>query len=93
MNQDPQNDRIINGLLKANIDLTTPAQVQSRLAQDILLVADARRSGSDDLWPGIWFLASILEREFTGTVFIKAGLKNLSVNSDGLSPADHRCSA
>lgn len=75
MNQDPQNDRIINGLLKANIDLTTPAQVQSRLAQDILLVADARRSGSDDLWPGIWFLASILEREFTGTVFIKAGLK------------------
>lgn len=75
MNKEPQNDRIINGLLKANIDLSTPEQVQERLAQDILLVAAPERSGSNDMWPGIWFLASILEREFTGTVFIKAGLE------------------
>jgi hypothetical protein len=74
MNLEPQNDRIINGLLKADITLTTPEQVQARLAQNILLVADSERSGSADLWPGIWFLASILEREFTGTIYIKAGL-------------------
>src|ERR1035437_8532095 len=69
-----QNDRVINGLLKADIGLSTPDQIKARLARDMLLVVDPRRSGVTDLWPAIWFLASIIEREFTGTVFIKAGL-------------------
>ena len=74
MKLEPQNDRIINGLLKADIALSTPEQIQTRLAQDILIVADPQRSEITDLWPAIWFLASIIEREFTGKVFIKAGL-------------------
>ena len=74
MNSEPQNDRIINGLLKADIALSTPEQIKKRLEKDILIVADSRRSIVTDLWPAIWFLASIIEREFTGKVFIKAGL-------------------
>jgi hypothetical protein len=74
MTIEPENDRVINGLLKADIGLSTPDQIKARLAQNMLLVVAPQRSGVTDLWPAIWFLASIIEREFTGKVFIKAGL-------------------
>ena len=74
MSHELHNDRIINGLLKAEIGLADPIAIQKRLTQDVLLIVSARRSTRDDLWPCIWFLASILEREFTGHVFIKCDL-------------------
>lgn len=68
------NDRIVNGLLKADIGMCSPEQALSRLSQDVLIKVDPTRSGSDDLWPCIWALASILERQFYGTIYIDAGL-------------------
>lgn len=41
------------------------------------------RSRREDLWPCVWFLASILERQFFGTIFIDADLA-----SPPSSPAD-----
>jgi hypothetical protein len=72
---EPQNDRVINGLLKADIGLLTPEAVEHRLAQNVIIQADPRRASAGDLWPAIWFLAAVLERQFTGTVIIDAGLK------------------
>ena len=69
-----QNDRIINGLLKADIGLLTPEAVELRLAQKIVIQADPQRATADDLWPAIWFLAAVLERQFTGDVLIDVGL-------------------
>lgn len=74
MSRELHNDRIINGLLKAEIGLADPVDIQTRLAQDVLLVVGSGRSASHDLWPCIWFLASVLEREFNGHVFIKCDL-------------------
>ncbi len=72
---EPQNDRVVNGLLKADIGLLTPEAVELRLAQDIVIRADPERASADDLWPAIWFLAAVLERQFTGTILIDAGLR------------------
>ena len=83
MTLEPQNDRLVNGLLKADVGLQTPEQVQARLSQNLLIRVDPSRSGSDDLWPCVWFLASILERQFFGTIFISAGR-----TSPLLSPTD-----
>jgi len=83
MTIEPQNDRIVNGLLKADIGLQTPEQVQARLSQNVLIKVDPSRSRTEDLWPCVWFLASILERQFFGSVFINAGL-----TSPLPSPAD-----
>jgi hypothetical protein len=76
MTFEPQNDRIVNGLLKADIGLQTPEEVEKRLSQDVLIRVDPSRSGSEDLWPCIWFLASILERQFFGQIFISANLRS-----------------
>src|ERR1022692_4105626 len=71
-----QNDRVINGLLKADIGLLTTEAAGLRLAQNTIVQADPRRASADDLWPAIWFLAAVLERQFTGTVTIDAGLRD-----------------
>lgn len=83
MNLELQNDRIVNGLLKADVGLQTPEQVRARLSRNVLIKIDPSRSGTDDLWPCVWFLASILERQFFGTIFISAGIM-----SPLLSPAN-----
>src|SRR5437879_636413 len=70
---EPQNDRIINGLLKADIGLLTSDAVQARLSQDVAIHVDQRRS-AHDLWPCVWFLAAVLERQFSGRILINAGL-------------------
>lgn len=74
MTTELHNDRIINGLLKAGLGLRTPGDLAARLGTDVLLVAPPERA-KEDLWPAVWCLASILERQFTGKVFVKAGLK------------------
>ena len=61
-----QEDRIINGLLKADIGFLAPEAVRERLSQDVVISVDPKRAVSDDLWPCIWLLAAALERQFTG---------------------------
>jgi hypothetical protein len=68
-------NRIVNGLLKADIGLLTPEGVAQRLSRDVIIRVDPSRSTERDLWPCLWFLASILERQFFGRVFISAGLE------------------
>ena len=69
-----QHDRIINGLLKADIGLVTPEKVGARLAQDVAIYVGQNRADARDLWPCVWFLAAVLERQFTGRVLISAGM-------------------
>lgn len=68
-------DRIINGLLKANT-IDVPEEAAELLARDILIVAPPDRATEDDLWPAIWSLAAVLERQFTGNIDIMAGLSH-----------------
>lgn len=66
-------DRIINGLLKANT-IAVPEEATELLARDIVIVTPPERATEDDLWPAIWCLAAALERQFTGTISVMAGL-------------------
>jgi len=65
-------DRVINGILKSGLDLSTPAQVRSRLNRDFNVVVDSQRL--EELWPCVWSLASVLQRQFGGAIYINAGL-------------------
>lgn len=65
--------RIVNGLLKAQA-AEAPEDIVRLLLRDIEIVADPRRAKEDDLWPAIWALAAVLERQFFGRVYIRAGL-------------------
>jgi hypothetical protein len=67
-------NRIINGLLKSKVrlELSTPEQVQSLLQLDIEVTVDPARC--EELWPCVWALASVLERQFSGSIYINCGL-------------------
>ena len=69
-------NRIINGLLKADIGILSPEDVQARLSADVLVVCPPERSSRRDLWPCIWLLASVLQRQFTGRVLLDVGLSD-----------------
>lgn len=68
-------NRIINGLLKSKT-IDVPEQATELLARNIVIVAPPDRATEDDLWPAIWCLAAVLERQFTGTIDIMAGLSH-----------------
>lgn len=68
-------DRIINGILKARGAEHTPESIRTALDVDVEIVVDERRAGVGDLWPAVWALASVLERQLTGRVFIRCGLR------------------
>src|SRR5262249_47191607 len=67
-------NRIINGVLKTGV-MVEPQVVKTALASDFAIVAPPERANSSDLWPCIWALAAVLERQFTGTVSIDCGLE------------------
>src|SRR6266540_576473 len=66
-------NRIINGVLKSDV-VREPEEARALLSQDIEIVAHGGRATQDDLWPCIWALASVLQRQFSGKVFIRVGL-------------------
>jgi len=68
-------DRIINGLLKSNT-VDAPEKATQLLARDVAILAPRNRATEDDLWPAIWCLAAALERQFSGTIHIIAGLSH-----------------
>lgn len=80
------NDRIINGILKADIDAVTPEELDHRLATDVSIIVDPSRATTKDLWPCVWFLASALERQFTGRILIHAGLDRMPAAPVALGP-------
>lgn len=68
-------NRVINGLLKGFGESTSPEELKELLTQDIEIVAPTHRATEHDLWPAIWTLASVLERQMFGQVYIRCGLK------------------
>src|SRR6266508_825415 len=66
-------NRIINGVLKSDV-VREPEEARALLSQDIEIVAHGGRATQDDLWPCIWALASVLQRQFSGKIFIRVGL-------------------
>lgn len=81
-------DRVANGLAKAGGGLKTQEQIESELAQDVIIYADPSRATPDDLWPAVWALAATLSRQFSGRVFVRAGLDG---PLDAPGPLSARC--
>src|ERR1017187_7033024 len=78
-------NRVINGLLKAQFAVV-PEQAEKMLACDVEIVVPLQRSSSDDLWPAIWALATVLHRQFTGSVYIRSGLLDSLTMPELLGP-------
>jgi len=78
-------DRIMNGLLKANPQLGIE-EAESLLNCDWQIVAPAHRAYEEDLWPAIWALAAVLVRQFSGKIFIQAGLAEFAAMPVHLGP-------
>ena len=66
-------NRIVNGLLKAAA-VDDPEQAADLLSRDIEIIVNPGRATDDDLWPCIWSVAAVLERQFSGNIYIRAGL-------------------
>ena len=67
-------ERLVNGLLKGFRGSLSPGEVRAMLSQDVEIVAPHSRARLQDLWPAIWALASVLERQLFGRVFIRCGI-------------------
>src|SRR5262245_56927458 len=67
-------DRILNGLAKGFGGSLSPEQIAARLNRDVVIRCDPARCTSYDLWPAVWALASVLERQITGWIHIDAGI-------------------
>lgn len=80
------NDRLANGLLKGFGGIATPDLVRTWLSQDVEIVAPPERCISSDLWPAIWALAAILERQLYGHVYVRCGLKGALPAPSRLGP-------
>jgi hypothetical protein len=71
--------RIIKGLLTELPTVGDPDAAARLLARDVQIVVDEARLTPTDLWPALWSLASALERQFTGRIFIRSlGASHLS---------------
>lgn len=69
-------NRTINGLLKGFKGEKTPAALTKLLTRDVEIVVPPERAVFDDLWPAIWALAAVLERQLFGHVYIRCGLSS-----------------
>lgn len=67
--------RVLNGVLKAYGGRYSPEQMADRLACDILITTPQARATENDLWPCIWSLAAALVRQFSGRIYVRAGLQ------------------
>jgi hypothetical protein len=68
-------DRIINGLVKGHEGTRSPQEIAARLARTVVVRCASGRCAVDDLWPAVWALASVLERQITGTIHIDTGIR------------------
>jgi hypothetical protein len=67
-------NRTINGLLKGFRGAKSPEEFMARLSCDVEIVAHVDRATLEDLWPAIWALAAVLERQLFGHIYIRCGL-------------------
>jgi len=81
-------NRIINGLLKAEA-VDDPERAVDLLARDFEIIAEPARATEDDLWPALWALAAVLERQFSGHIVITAGLERPLRQPATLGPRCH----
>lgn len=65
--------RVVNGVLKSDLASDADAAL-GMLGRDIELTVSPSRATEADLWPAIWALCNALERQFTGRIYINAGL-------------------
>jgi hypothetical protein len=82
-------ERLVNGLLKGFGGKLSPAQLRQLLTQDVEIVAPPARAQVSDLWPAIWALAAVLERQLCGNVLIRCGLDNPLPAPSRLGPRCH----
>lgn len=80
--------RVINGLMREVDTVRDPAQAEKLLSIDSVIDVPTHRA-SDDLWPAVWALASVLLRQFSGAVHINCDLPELPASPADLGP---RCS-
>lgn len=78
--------RVLNGVLKAYDGECYPEHIANRLACDILISAPPSRATENDLWPCIWALAAALVRQFTGRIYVRAGLQGPLAQPSALGP-------
>jgi hypothetical protein len=64
-------NRIINGILKADNVALNPDDVANHLSSDIQIIVDNGRMTSEDLWACVWSLAKVLEKQFLGKIYIR----------------------
>jgi hypothetical protein len=67
-------NRIINGFLKGFQGEVPPETLKALLSRDVEIVAPTQRATAEDLWPAIWTLAAVLERQLFGRVYVRCGL-------------------
>ncbi|HRH45283.1 MAG TPA: hypothetical protein PKY82_26830 [Pyrinomonadaceae bacterium] len=63
-------NRVINGILKADQVTLTPEIVFERLSSNIQIIVDDERLNCDDLWPCVWALTKVLEKQFFGEIYV-----------------------
>jgi hypothetical protein len=85
-------DRVINGILKADL-AASAEEVATRLEQDVAIHVPYERANGGDLSPAIWFLAAVLERQFTGRILIDAGIDGALSGPIALSSRCHLVSS
>src|SRR5882672_5469752 len=67
-------DRLLNGLLKGFGATVSPGQIAQLLDRDVVIRIPHDRVHSRDLWPAAWALASVIERQFSGIIYLDVGL-------------------
>lgn len=66
--------RIVNGVLKSDL-ASDPDGALGLLSRNIEVTVSPDRATEGDLWPAIWALCNALERQFTGRIYVNAGLE------------------
>lgn len=64
-------DRLVNGLLKGFGGALSPHDIEARLQRDVVIRVPPERVV--DLWPAVWALASVLERQVRGNIYLDTG--------------------
>ena len=67
-------DRLFNGLLKGFGGALSPGQISQLLNRNVVIRMPRDRVHAGDLWPAAWALASVIERQFKGTIYMDIGL-------------------
>jgi hypothetical protein len=71
------NERLENGLLKGFYGGMSPETLKELLSKDVEILLPRERLIAEDLWPAVWALAAVLERQVYGRIFIRCKADDL----------------